>query len=130
MERSCNCYAFGAAAVPPALWHCPEHGRQASVDLDGLYLVYKEQLPALSWEEFWDIAWGVLASERVRCRVQGRHYFEEDYLLADVARHVETLAHRLGHPALAIPGLRPLELRDLSWWRKLIVRAALPPNRD
>lgn len=114
----------------PRLWVCPTHGRMAVDDLAGLFYVYQEQLPSLSWPEFWEVALGVLASERIRCRVQGREYFPEDYLLTDVARHFETLAHRFGHPALAIPDPRPLELRELPWWRRTLLKFALPPNPE
>ena len=81
-------------------------------------------------EVFLDIARGVLASERVRCRVQRREYFVEDYLEADLRRHFDTLAHRFGSPALAIPGPRPLQLKELPWWRRRALLALLPKPDD
>ena len=96
-----------------------------------LFEEYRQRLPVADWEEFLVIARGVLASERVRCRVQRREYFVEDYLEADLRRHFDTLAHRFGSPALAIPGPRPLLLKELPWWRRWALIALLPkPNDD
>ncbi len=94
--------------------------------LTRVHTEYRDRIPDLSWTEFLTVGFGVRASEIIRCRVQGREYFEDDYFEADLRRHLDTLMHRFGSPALAIPTPRPVQMKELPWWRRWALRLLLP----